>query len=214
MKISIADLRKEYALAGLRRADLLPDPILQFDKWLQEAVDALVLEPTAMTCATADKRGVPSARTVLLKEINPEGFVFFTNYESRKGRELADNPKCALTIYWKELERQVCIAGEASRVSREISQKYFQSRPVGSQLAAWVSQQTTAIENRGVLEKKLAEVTEKFSGGDIPLAPYWGGYVVAPERIEFWQGRPNRLHDRFLYTKEPEKVWRIERLAP
>ena len=201
-------------MAGLRRADLLSDPILQFEKWLQEAIGAGVPEPTAMTCATADRSGSPSARTVLLKEINPDGFVFFTNYQSRKGRDLAENLKCALTIYWKELERQICVVGEASQVSREVSKKYFQSRPVGSQLAAWVSQQSSSIESRSVLEGKLAEVTEKFAGGEIPLPPYWGGYVVAPARIEFWQGRPNRLHDRFLYTRETGAAWRIDRLAP
>jgi pyridoxamine 5'-phosphate oxidase len=211
---SIADLRREYTLAGLRRADLDADPIIQFEKWLQQALAANLTEPTAMTLGTADREGRPSARIVLLKGVDGRGFTFFTNYESRKGGELTENPNAALVLFWVELERQVCIAGTVSKVSREESAKYFNSRPKGSRLAAWVSSQSEAIANREVLETRANELQAKYPGEEVPLPPYWGGYCLAPTRIEFWQGRPNRLHDRFQYLRQPDGQWKIERLSP
>jgi pyridoxamine 5'-phosphate oxidase len=209
----IAELRREYTLAGLRRTDLETDPIVQFDKWFQQAVAAGIREPNAMTLATADKQGRPSARIVLLKDVSERGFTFFTNYESRKGHELTANPYAGLVLFWPELERQVCISGSVSKVSRAESKKYFDSRPKGSRLAAWVSSQGETIADRSVLEKKLANLEEKHPGDDVPLPPYWGGFCLAPARIEFWQGRPNRLHDRFQYLKGPGG-WMLERLSP
>ena len=211
--MSLSDLRKEYTLAGLRRMDLSPDPILQFSTWLDAAIASGLSEPTAMSLATADANGSPSCRTVLLKGVDQRGFIFFTNYESRKGRELAENPRAALTIYWKELERQICISGDVVRLPANESEIYFQSRPLGSRLAAWVSRQTETIKDRAALEQTLQEVTARFPSENVPLPPYWGGFVVQPLTIEFWQGRPNRLHDRFRYTKQ-KGSWLIERLAP
>lgn len=211
--MSLAHLRKEYTLAGLRRRDLDADPVVQFGRWLQEAIDAGAAEPTAMTLATCDATGQPSSRTVLLKGLDERGFLFFTNYESRKGRELAGNPRAALTFHWKELERQVCVCGAATKVSREESEAYFQSRPAGSRLAAWVSRQTEVISGREHLEKELAVVTARF-GDAVPLPPYWGGLVVSPISVEFWQGRPNRLHDRFLYERKSGGPWTVGRLSP
>jgi len=209
----IADLRREYTLAGLRRADLDPSPLQQFRKWLQQAIDAQMLEPTAMTLATADRLGRPSARILLLKGLDERGFLFYTNYESRKGRELAGNTNGALVFYWPELERQVRVAGAVTRISREESQKYFKSRPRGHQLGAWVSTQSDVIADRAVLEERLRQLEAKYPG-DIPLPAFWGGYALAPVELEFWQGRPNRLHDRFRYTKQEDGRWLIERLAP
>ena len=211
---AIADLRREYTLAGLRRAELLADPIAQFSKWLEQAIAANLPEPTAMTLATATKQGHPSTRIVLLKKVDEHGFTFFTNYESRKGREMAGNPHVSLTLYWPQLERQVCIIGTVSKVKRDESAKYFNSRPAGSRLAAWASIQSDVIADRPALEKKLAAVATKYPGEEIPLPPYWGGYCVAPREIEFWQGRPNRLHDRFMYRRQPDGEWLIERLSP
>ncbi|MDB6019973.1 MAG: pyridoxamine-phosphate oxidase [Pedosphaera sp.] len=210
----IADLRREYTLAGLRRAELESDPMLQFHKWFRQALDAKLSEPNAMTLATADKTGQPSARIVLLKGADERGFIFFTNYESRKGHELAQNPHAALVFFWPELERQICIAGAISKVSREESATYFNSRPKGSRIAAWTSSQSEAIADRAVLEKRLEQLNAKHPGEEVPLPSYWGGYCVAPNRIEFWQGRPNRLHDRFCYYKQPNQSWLIERLSP
>lgn len=211
---SIADLRRDYTLAGLRRADLDPDPITQFSKWLEQAVAANFSDATAMTLSTVDGSGQPSGRIVLLKAVDKNGFTFFTNYDSRKGRELSANPKASLVFFWAELERQVCVMGSVTKVSREISAEYFKSRPKGSRLAAWVSSQSEAIADRGVLEKKLEELTAKYPGDDVPLPPYWGGFCLAPTRIEFWQGRPNRMHDRFHYRRDTEGKWIIERLSP
>ena len=209
----LADLRKDYTLAGLRRVELETDPIQQFQKWFQQALDARLLEPSAMTLATADQQGRPSARIVLLKGLDERGFIFFTNYESRKGRELAENPNAALVFYWAELERQVRVSGGAARISRGESEKYFTARPRGHQLGAWVSTQSEVIANRAVLEKRLDEFEQRYPGA-VPLPPFWGGFVLSPIEIEFWQGRPNRLHDRFRYTRRPDNTWLIERLAP
>jgi pyridoxamine 5'-phosphate oxidase len=210
--MDIADIRKEYTFAGLRRRDLHSDPIQQFKNWFQAAISASVPEPNAMTLSTADLEGQPSSRIVLLKDIDERGLTFYTNYESRKGRELAANPKAALTIFWPGLERQVGFRGHCERVPREESDAYYKSRPIGSRLGAWVSSQSTAIANRELLETKLAEVTARF-GENPPLPDYWGGFVLRPHSVEFWQGRPNRLHDRFLYTRD-ESGWKIERLSP
>jgi len=211
--MSLADLRKDYTLAGLRRAELDTDPIRQFQKWFQQALDAGLLEPSAMTLATADQKGRPSARIVLLKGVDERGFLFFTNYESRKGRELAANPNAALVFHWAALERQVRVRGTVGRISREASEKYFVARPRGHQLSAWVSTQSEVISNRAVLEKRLEDFEQKYPDA-VPLPPFWGGYALLPVEIEFWQGRLNRLHDRFCYTKQAEGAWLSERLAP
>jgi pyridoxamine 5'-phosphate oxidase len=211
--MTLADLRREYTLAGLRRKDLESDPISQFQKWFDQALKAELLEPNAMTLATVDSEGRPSARTVLLKQVDARGFVFFTNYESRKGRELAGNANAALSFFWGGLERQVCIRGTCSKVSKEESEAYFAVRPLGSQFGAWVSKQSTVVESREFLEMRLAEVEKQFAGQKVAMPAYWGGYVLAPNAIEFWQGRPNRLHDRMLYLLEAGR-WIIERLSP
>jgi pyridoxamine 5'-phosphate oxidase len=212
--MSLSDLRREYALAGLKESDLDSNPFRQFDKWFQQALAAGLPEPNAMTLATATLDGKPSARVVLLKGFDEEGFVFFTNYESQKGRELAANPQAALVCYWAELERQVRISGQVSRVSAEESEAYFRSRPLGSQLGAWASQQSEVVGGRKILEDRLERLTQEYQTKPVPLPPYWGGYRVAPETIEFWQGRPNRLHDRLRYTLQSNSQWLIERLSP
>ncbi|MGH7975735.1 MAG: pyridoxamine 5'-phosphate oxidase [Limisphaerales bacterium] len=214
--MAIADIRREYSLGGLERADLDANPIAQFQKWFEQATKALAQKKTdanAATLATADKNGKPSARIVLLKGLDERGFIFFTNYGSRKGRELSENPNAALTFYWPELERQICVAGFAEKISREESEKYFKSRPRGSQLAAWASNQSDVVQDRAALKAKWAEMEKKFPN-EVPLPPDWGGYVLKPERIEFWQGRPSRLHDRFQYTRKKNNSWKLERLAP
>ena len=210
---SIADLRQNYTLRSLEPRDLNADPIEQFRTWLDEAVDAELLEPNAMTLATVDGRGQPSARVVLLKGLDERGFVFYSNYESRKAGEIAGNAQVALVFNWLGLERQVRIQGEVSKVPREESLAYFKSRPHASQLGAWASHQSRVIEGREPLEERLAELQKKYEEGEVPLPEFWGGYVVRPHAVEFWQGRPSRLHDRFLYTKEGER-WRLERLSP
>jgi pyridoxamine 5'-phosphate oxidase len=215
--MKIADLRREYTLAGLRRADLDANPIAQFQKWFEQAETALAekeLDVNAATLATADKNGKPSARIVLLKGVDERGFTFFTNYDSRKGRELAENPNAALNFFWPELERQIGIAGTVEKISCEESENYFKSRPRGSRLAAWASNQSDVVVDRAALEKKWNELAAKFPGDEIPLPPNWGGFVLRPDRIEFWQGRPSRLHDRFQYTKQAGDLWKLERLAP
>ena len=211
--MTLAELRREYTLAGLRRTDLDADAIVQFQKWFAQALAAEVVEPNAMTLATVAADGQPSTRIVLLKAVDQRGFSFFTNYESRKGRELAANPKAALTFFWAGLERQVSVGGTVQKLARQESEAYFKVRPIGSQWGAWASQQSTIVECREFLEKRLEEVTAKF-GETVPTPPYWGGYVLAPTSIEFWQGRPNRLHDRFLYTRGADGGWKIERLSP
>src|SRR5438874_5568595 len=218
--MAIADLRKEYNLTGLRRADLESDPIAQFNRWFEQATGArasgrirkLIVtiyksiltffgaetpDINAMTLATADKDGRPSARIVLLKGVDDRGFVFFTNYDSRKGHELAENPQAALVFYWSDLERQVCIAGDITKLSAEESEAYFKTRPRGSRLAAWASRQSEVVSDRAELEKKWKEMEARYAQQDVARPPYWGGYVLSPQRIEFWQGGPNRLHDRF-----------------
>ncbi|MFZ5973626.1 MAG: pyridoxamine 5'-phosphate oxidase [Bacteroidota bacterium] len=211
---NLADLRKEYARESLDVKDVHPDPLQQFDKWFQEAVQANVLEPNAMNLATISEQGRPTSRIVLLKGLEDGGFVFYTNYQSQKGRELALNNSCALNFFWPELERQVRIEGVAERVSASQSDRYFQSRPRGSQVGAWSSPQSAVIANRQLLEDRVAEITKKFEGQAVlPRPQQWGGYVVMPFEIEFWQGRPNRLHDRILYSLVEGK-WILNRLAP
>ena len=186
----------------------------QFGKWFRQAQAAKLTEPNAVILATADRQGRPSARTVLLKAAGDRGFIFFTNMDSRKARELEWNPNAALVFHWVELERQVCVAGTVGRITPEEAAEYLKGRPKGSRLAAWVSNQSEPIPDRKILETKLAMFSEKYPGEDVPVPPSWGGYCVTPHRIEFWQGRPNRLHDRFEYLKLLDQSWQIERLAP
>jgi pyridoxamine 5'-phosphate oxidase len=201
-------------LAGLREEEVDPDPVLQFQRWFQDALTAGIVEPNAMVLSTADKSGRPSSRLVLLKQVDARGFVFFTNYSSRKGRELAENPHAALTFPWHALERQVCVTGTVTKVSREEAEAYFKLRPRGSRLGANVSRQSEVVSGREVLETKLAGLERQHPGEDIPMPADWGGYVLAPDEIEFWQGRPNRLHDRLRYTRQKDQSWRLERLSP
>jgi pyridoxamine 5'-phosphate oxidase len=234
--MAIADLRREYNFAGLRRAGLEKDPIAQFKQWFEQAAGkktsgrlrrflirnyktllqiagAEPMDVNAVTLATADKEGRPSARIVLLKGVDERGFIFYTNYGSRKGRELIENPNAALVFYWPEQERQVCVAGTVSKLSREEIEAYFHSRPRGSQIGAWASRQSEVIENREALEKRWEELQARYPD-QIPTPPFWGGFVLNPGRVEFWQGRPSRLHDRFCYTKLADGTWRIDRLSP
>jgi pyridoxamine 5'-phosphate oxidase len=209
-----ADIRRNYSAGTLERADLDANPLKQFQNWFDHAVtERSSGEVNAMVLATADKNGWPSSRTILLKGVDERGFIFYTNYDSRKGRELAENPNAALTFYWPGSERQVCVTGTVSKISVQESENYFKSRPRGSQLAAWASNQSDAVPDRAALDKKWDEMAAKFPK-DIPLPPNWGGYVLKPERIEFWQGRVNRLHDRFCYTRQPDNSWKLERLSP
>ncbi|MCS7337294.1 MAG: pyridoxamine 5'-phosphate oxidase [Verrucomicrobiae bacterium] len=233
----LSHLRREYGLGALERKDLAPDPIAQFEKWFDQAargrgqtwlrrvgialykLGQAILgrapeEVNAMVLATAGKSGRPSARFVLLKGFDHRGFIFFTNYDSRKGRELTENPEATLVFYWPDLERQVCISGTATKLSREESEAYFRTRPRGSQIAAWASPQSEVIPDRAALERRWAEFAAKFEGTEVPLPPNWGGYLLEPREIEFWQGRANRLHDRFRYTKTGSNHWQIEQLAP
>jgi pyridoxamine 5'-phosphate oxidase len=233
--VSLADDRREYSLGGLDRQDLDDDPLAQFRRWYAEMHDTLrggwlrgvgiallglwyavrgrtPADATAMILATADGEGSPSARTVLLKGLDDRGFSFFTNYESRKGRELAENPRAALVFFWPTLERQVLVSGEVSKLPLAESEAYFRSRPRGSRIGAWASRQSTPVADRAELEAHWARAAARFPE-DVPLPPYWGGYVLRPTRIEFWQGRPNRLHDRFVYVNDGGR-WTIQRLAP
>lgn len=213
MEHSIADIRKDYKLKSLVEEDVLENPIEQFTVWWTEAIDSKIEEVNAMTLATATLNGVPSARIVLLKGISNEGFIFFTNYLSHKGKEIADNPKASLVFFWKELERQVRINGTVELVSEADSQAYFVTRPATSKISAWASPQSNVIPGRSILEENVAKFNSQFKNENIPKPPNWGGYIVKPLKVEFWQGRRSRLHDRILYTKENEN-WKIERLAP
>lgn len=209
----VADLRKEYTRSGLQKSDVASGPIDQFRKWFEEALNAGLHEPNAMTLATATPESKPSARVVLLKDYDERGFTFYTNYEGRKAKELEANPNCTLAFYWGELERQVRIEGCAIRVPEEESDAYFASRPRGSQLGAWASEQSHTVENREKLEESLRELETEYEDREIPRPPFWGGYRVEPESVEFWQGRENRLHDRLLYVRQDEG-WDIKRLQP
>ena len=234
--MNLGDFREDYRRGALDRAALAANPLAQFEAWFQAAAGEQAqsrwrkigialyklwsavcnhrpADTNAMTLATVDKNGKPSTRTVLLKSVDERGFVFFTNYDSRKGRELAENPNAALTFFWSELERQVCIAGTVTKLPTAESEAYFKSRPRGSRIAAWASNQSKTVPDRATLEAKWRELEKKFPG-DIPLPPNWGGFVLRPERIEFWQGRPSRLHDRFHYTRSADGAWKMERLAP
>lgn len=234
--MAIADIRREYRMSGLDVNDLVADPIAQFQSWFDHATKAQTgtrmrkigialyklwhallghssADVNAMTLATVDETGQPSTRTVLLKGVDARGFIFFTNYDSRKGRELNANPRAALTFFWPELERQVCVAGSVEKISREESEAYFKSRPRGSQIGAWASKQSEQVENRAALEKVWQDVATKFPN-EIPIPPNWGGFVLRPTRIEFWQGRPSRLHDRFSYSKQQEGKWKLDCLSP
>jgi pyridoxamine 5'-phosphate oxidase len=218
--IDLAELRRDYARAGLRRTDLQSDPILQFAAWMRETVAAGQIEPTAATLATATPTGQPSARVVLLKGLDARGFRFFSNYTSRKGRELAANPHAALCFHWADVERQVRIEGLVERIPRAESEEYFHSRPAGSQISAASSPQSQVVANREELASRRREIENRYAGGQVALPDEWGGYRLWPELIEFWQGRPDRLHDRFRYRRNPDgdpisgDEWTIERLAP
>ena len=210
----IADIRKVYQLKSLLEEDVDTNPMRQFKNWWQEAMESKIEEPNAMALATCDSLGKPSARIVLLKEITEIGFVFFTNYQSRKGKEIGANPFVSLLFFWKELERQVRIEGTIEKTSPAESDEYFYSRPVESRIGAWSSPQSTVIKNREILQKNVEEYTSQFGAENIPRPKYWGGYIVVPNRMEFWQGRPGRLHDRLQYSLSENNEWVINRLAP
>ena len=231
--MALADIRRDYVQGELRRADLDANPVGQFRRWFDQAsggsrwrkigialyklwhavLGHTPIDVNAMALATVDRDGRPSNRMVLLKGVDERGFIFYTNYDSRKGLELADNPNAALTFYWPDLERQVCLAGKVSRLPREESEAYHRRRPRGSQLATWASNQHDAVADRAALDAKWSEMAQRFPA-EVPLAPNWGGYVLQPDRIEFWQGRPSRLHDRFRYLRQADGSWKLERLAP
>lgn len=210
----IGDLRREYASRALSEADTDPNPLAQFRVWFDEALKSEIIDVNAMSLATATPNGEPSARIVLLKDLDDDGFVFFTQYDSAKGRELALNPRASLLFYWAPLERQVRITGTVARVARGVSEKYFATRPIESQWAAWTARQSSEIATRDALEQQYADVKRRFTDQPVPCPPDWGGYRVSPERMEFWQGRPGRLHDRLLYTLQRDGSWTRSRLAP
>ncbi len=234
--MNLSDFREDYRHDSLDRSQLAENPLTQFELWFRAATgeasqgrwrkigialfklwnaicDRRPPDINAMTLATVDKAGKPSTRTVLLKSVDERGFIFFTNYDSRKGRELAENPAAALTFFWPELERQVCVAGTVTRLPVPESEAYFKSRPRGSQIGAWASSQSEILPDRAALEAKWRAMEQQFPQA-VPLPPNWGGFVLRPERIEFWQGRPSRLHDRFSYTRQSEGGWKVERLSP
>jgi pyridoxamine 5'-phosphate oxidase len=210
--MNVSDVRREYIREGLRKRDLDPDPVAQFLKWLGEAQAARPDDFTSMVLATADRSGQPSARVVLLKGCDDRGFVFFTHYDSRKGRDLAENPRASLVFYWPEFDRQVRIEGTVETTSREESEAYFQSRPLGARIGAIASRQSAVLASREELERRVQETAERF-GDTVPCPDSWGGYRVVPDEVEIWQGRENRLHDRFRYRRQPEG-WKIDRLSP
>ena len=214
MSLIPQDLRIEYTKGQLSEAEVCSDPVEQFRRWFSEVQAAGIPEPNAMTLATADASGAPTARVVLLKGFDARGFAFFTNYQSRKGRELAANPRACLNFYWQPLERQVRVEGAVERVSRAESEAYFRTRPVAAQVGAWVSAQSSVIQSRAELERREAELAARFAGREVPLPDFWGGYRVVPHAVEFWQGRPSRLHDRLLYTRTAEGAWKVQRLSP
>lgn len=210
----LTGLRHEYDAHGLRRSDLHSDPFKQFGAWFAAALAADIRDVNAMSLATATPDGKPSVRIVLLKGFDDRGFTFFTNYDSAKGKDLEANPHAALAFFWPKLERQIRISGSIERTSREDSAVYFHSRPPGARLGAWVSKQSDVIDSRQILDARLEQMEERFADGEIPLPPHWGGYRLNPDQIEFWQGRPNRLHDRFRYSRRADGAWQIDRLAP
>ena len=214
MDTSVADLRREYTFQGLSEMDVHPNPFEQFKTWFDQAVAAQLPEPNAMTIATVTSDGKPSARIVLLKDYDERGFVFYTNYKSHKGQQLVENPWGAIAFLWAELERQVRIEGCVEKVSPAESDAYFHSRPIGSQLGAWASNQSQVIESREVLEQQLQKLKEEYDNKEVPRPPHWGGFRVIPNEIEFWQGRPSRLHDRLLYQRSEDGSWKIQRLSP
>jgi pyridoxamine 5'-phosphate oxidase len=210
----LAALRQDYSSRGLRRDDLDPDPIVQFNRWLVEAVAEKILEPNAMVLSTVDEDGQPWSRTVLLKVCDARGFIFFTNYTGFKGRHLESNPRAALTFWWGALERQVNVAGTITKTTREESDAYFHSRPVASQLGAWASDQSEVVRGRDELEQRFRDAAEEYGHAEVPLPPHWGGYLLRPATIEFWQGRRSRLHDRLRYTRQGDDGWTVDRLSP
>jgi len=212
-KNNLHDLRQEYRTAQLTENDVDPNPLHQFGKWFSAALDAQLYEPNVMTLATADRFGKPSARIVLLKEYDENGFVFYTNYESKKGIDLLENPEAALVFFWAELERQVRIEGVVSKVDPQTSANYFHSRPKGSQIGAMASPQSSVLDSRESLENKVVQLTKEYEGKEIPAPAHWGGYLIEPTHVEFWQGRPSRLHDRIVYDLV-DGSWIINRLAP
>jgi len=214
MHNNIADIRRDYSHKSLSESEVDANAIKQFEKWWHEAVNSKIDEVNAMTLATASLDALPSARIVLLKEVNEKGFVFFTNYESYKAQQLAENPKACLVFFWKELERQVRVTGLIEKISGKQSDEYFQSRPESSRIGAWASPQSRVIEDREWLDEKFNELVNKMEGTAIPRPPHWGGYIVKPVVIEFWQGRPSCLHDRIQYSLDENGEWKIERLAP
>ena len=212
--VFLESLRSNYALSGLNETDLLDTPFQQFQRWLEQAIAAELPEPNAMTLATLSKEGKPIARMVLLKGLDEKGFVFYTNYDSAKGKQLTETDSAALVFWWAGLERQVRVEGTVEKVSSEESDAYFQSRPKASQLGAWASPQSQVIENRDILEKRLAQLEEKYATEKVPRPSHWGGFRVIPTAIEFWQGRPSRLHDRIQYELDEKGDWFYQRLAP
>lgn len=214
MDTIVANLRQDYTKDGLREIDLEMDPFKQFQTWFDQALAAQLPEPNAMTLATSTMEGKPSARMVLLKDFSDRGFVFYTNYLSHKGQELATNPQAALVFWWAQLERQIRIEGKVWQISSQESNQYFHSRPINSQLGAWVSNQSQIVNSREVLEQRQEELIVQYEGQIVPRPPHWGGFRVVPTEIEFWQGRPSRLHDRLLYRLQEDHSWLIERLSP
>jgi pyridoxamine 5'-phosphate oxidase len=212
--VKLADLRKDYHTDSLHRRDLLQDPMAQFSQWLDAALRSGDPEPTAMSLATVNEAGQPSVRIVLLKAVDSRGFHFFTHLQSRKGRELRDNPRAAINLHWKPLERQVCVRGHVSLLPRHEAETYFRSRPKGSRLAAWIGTQSTVISSRSELEHRMQQLAARFPGDPVPMPEHWGGFVLEPVTMEFWQGRSNRVHDRFQYTLQTDRTWTLERLSP